>query len=388
MARCSPGLYVSSFYLGALSRDGVYSIDVWGKDVGYNNQNYVLEAQKIGEHRLRAEYDQTPHLTSSSAQTLYNGVGTNILTINPGVVGQLNNATFGGNPPGAGAGIGHTCFIPGQLGTAACAAGVTPAFTTIVNNVSPVALGTRRDRTSTDYRYTRDNDWEFNVEYSHERRTGTQEQGMLFGSNGTGASLAMVPRPVSDTTQNASVSAQYAGSSPWGKMTTMVKYFVSSYKDDYAYFDATNPFGGGAGGVFNASGGCATTAPNNCFGTGRMSMYPDNFAQGITATTLVDLPFKSRYVGTFQYQSMTQNQAFLAPSINLLPTKSANVPAGNTIGNYRAFAREPGWADRHDSQQQSTDDADHTRREGQDVVSLLLGRQSNAPADDARLGDQ
>ena len=330
----SPGLYLERFYLGALSRDGVYNVDVWGKDAGYNNQSYYLEAQKVGEHRLRAEYDQTPHLYSTDAQTLYSGVGTNNLTIAPGVVGALNNATFGGNPPGAGAGIGHTCFIPGQLGTAACAAGVTPAFTTIVNNVSPVTLGIRRDRASADYRYTHNDDWEFNVEYSHERRTGTQEQGMLFGSNGTGAALAMVPRPVSDTTQNAGVSAQYAGSSPWGKLVTTVKYFVSSYKDDYAYFDAMSPWGGGAGGVFNASGGCATTAPNNCLGTGRMSMYPDNLAQGVTATTLVDLPFKSRYVGSFQYEAMTQNQDFLAASINPAPTKSANVPAGNVIGNY------------------------------------------------------
>ncbi|TMI98518.1 MAG: MtrB/PioB family decaheme-associated outer membrane protein [Alphaproteobacteria bacterium] len=328
------GYYIPSFYLGALSRDGLYSAEVWGKNAGYNNQNYYFEGMKVGEHRLRAEYDQTPHLYSSQAWTLYNGVGSNNLTINPAVVNSLNNATFGGNPPGAGAGVGHTCFIPGQLGTAACAAGVTPAFTTIVNNVMPTTLGIQRNRTSSEYRYTRDNDWEFNVEYSHERRTGTMEQGTLFGSNGTGAALAMVPRPVADTTQNASASAQYAGTSPWGKWTTMVKYFVSSYKDDYKYYDATSPFGGGAGGVSNAPGGCATTQPQNCFGVARMSMYPDNFAQGITTTTMVDLPFKSRYVGTFQYQTMTQNDAFLAPSINPAPAKTANVPAGNTIGNY------------------------------------------------------
>lgn len=328
------GYYIPSFYLGAFSRDGVYSAEVWGKNAGYNDQNYAFEGQKVGEHRIRAEYDQTPHLYSSQAYTLYNGVGTNLLTINPAVVTSLNNATFGGNPPGVGPGIGHTCFIPGQLGTAACAAGVTPAFTTITNNVMPTTLGIQRDRVASEYRYTHNDSWEFNVDYSNERRTGTQEQGTLFGSNGTGAALAMVPRPVSDTTQNASASAQYAGSSPWGKWTTMVKYFVSSYKDNYAFYDATSPFGGGPGGVSNVSGGCATTQPQNCFGTARMSMFPDNFAQGVTTTTAVDLPFKSRYVGTFQYQSMTQNQDFLAVSINPAPAKNANVPAGNTIGNY------------------------------------------------------
>jgi MtrB/PioB family decaheme-associated outer membrane protein len=325
----SPGFFFQSLYLGAMSRDGVYNVDLWAKDIGYNNQNYFFEAQKVGEHRLRAEYDQTPHLYSSQAWTLYNGVGTNNLTINPGVVGALNNATFGNTPPGAGAGVGHTCFLPGQVGTAACAAGVTPAFTTITNNVVPTSLGTRRDRASGEYRYTHDNDWEFNVEYSHERRTGTMEQGMLFGSNGTGAPLAMVPKPISDTTQNAGVSAQYAGQSPWGKWTSTVKYFASSYKDDYAYFDATNPFGGN--GVTNVAGGCAADA---CFNTGRMSTPPDNLAQGVTATTLVDLPFKSRYVGTFQYQTMTQNQTFLPVSVNPAPAQAANVPAGNTIGNY------------------------------------------------------
>jgi len=328
------GYFIPSFYFGAMSRDGLYSAELWGKNAGYNDQNYAFEGLKAGEHRIRAEYDQTPHLYSSQAYTLYNGVGTNLLTINPAVVNSLNNATFGGNPPGTGAGVGHTCFIPGQLGTAACAPGVTPAFTTITNNVMPTTLGIQRDKVTSEYRYTHNDDWQFNVEYSNERRTGTMEQGMPFGSNGTGVSLAMVPRPVADTTQMASASGQYTGASPWGKWTTMVKYFASSYKDDYAYFDATNPFGGGNGGVFNAPGGCATTAPNNCFGMGRMSMYPDNFAQGVTTTTMLDLPVKSRYVGTFQYQSMTQNQDFLAVSINPAPTKSANTPAGNTIGNF------------------------------------------------------
>ena len=328
------GYYIPEFYLGTFSRDGVYSAEVWGKNAGYNNQNYQFEGTKIGEHRIRAEYDQTPHLYSSQAWTLYNGVGSNLLTINPTVVGSLNNATFGGNPPGTGAGVGHTCFLPGQLGTAACAPGVTPAFTTVVTNVMPTTLGIQRDRVGTEYRYMYNDSLEFNVDYSHERRTGTMEQGMPFGSNGTGAALAMVPRPVADTTQLASVSGQYAGSSPWGKWTTVAKYFVSSYKDDFAYFDAMSPFGGGNGGVSNAPGGCATTQPQNCFGMGRMSMYPDNFAQGVTTTTAVDLPYKSRYVGTFQYQTMTQDQGFLAPSINPAPAKSANTPAGNTIGNF------------------------------------------------------
>ena len=58
------------------------------KDVGYNNQSYYATLMKVGEHYLTVGWDQTPHLISTSAKTIYQGVGTTNLTIDNDAAGQ------------------------------------------------------------------------------------------------------------------------------------------------------------------------------------------------------------------------------------------------------------------------------------------------------------
>ena len=43
------------------------------------------DVSKAGEHYLNFGWDQTPHVYSTSAQTLYNGVGTTALTLPSGL---------------------------------------------------------------------------------------------------------------------------------------------------------------------------------------------------------------------------------------------------------------------------------------------------------------
>ena len=90
-----PGPF-SNIWLSTGSRDGLYQIDVGGKNIGYSDQNYYLEASKAGQQYFNFGWDQTPHVYSTSARTLYNGVGTNALTIPAGVRNQLFSATGAG----------------------------------------------------------------------------------------------------------------------------------------------------------------------------------------------------------------------------------------------------------------------------------------------------
>ena len=75
------GFFVDHIWVGAGTRDGLYSVDIFARDVGYNNQSYYLTAMKVGEHYFTAGWDQIPHLLSTSAKTIYQGVGTTNLTI-------------------------------------------------------------------------------------------------------------------------------------------------------------------------------------------------------------------------------------------------------------------------------------------------------------------
>src|SRR5215510_7118948 len=95
-----PGPF-SNIWLSTGSRDGLYQVDVGGKNIGYSDQYYWLDASKAGEHYFNFQWDQTPHIYSTSAQTIYNGVGTNNLTLPPGLSTSLFGASAGGNFFGA-----------------------------------------------------------------------------------------------------------------------------------------------------------------------------------------------------------------------------------------------------------------------------------------------
>ena len=71
--------------------DGLYQIDLWANNVGSNfqgfsDQSYMLTASKAGEQYLTFIWDQTPHVYSTSAQTICNGVGSNNLTLPAGLI--------------------------------------------------------------------------------------------------------------------------------------------------------------------------------------------------------------------------------------------------------------------------------------------------------------
>ena len=93
-----PGAF-GNFWLSAGSKDGLYQIDVGGKNVGYDDQSYYLDASKAGQVYFNFDWDQTPHLYSTSAQTPYLGVGTSSLTLPPGFVRGTSTALPGSIDP-------------------------------------------------------------------------------------------------------------------------------------------------------------------------------------------------------------------------------------------------------------------------------------------------
>src|ERR1700693_811771 len=202
-----PGPFLD-IYLATGTNDGLYRADFWGTNVGYSDQNYWLNLSKAGEQYLTLGWDETPHVYSTSALTLYNGVGTNALTLPAG----LSNALFlaagctrvAGHPP-AGAGCG-TLTVPRAA-----------AVQALINaNVHRTDIGIRRDTASVEYRYTPAGAWDIRVNYSDMYRSGTQIEGVVF-SPGTRGVHSQVPKPVSDSTQNYGASGEYAGTSLWGQ---------------------------------------------------------------------------------------------------------------------------------------------------------------------------
>lgn len=283
-----PGPFLNGHF-GTGSSDGLYQVDLWAKNVGYSDERYNVDLSKAGEHYLSFEWDQTPHVYSTNAQTIYNGVGSNHLTLP--------------------AGLSNTLFT--LSGNTQPASNRNLIQSTINANTHQTDVGIRRDTAAVDYRWTPTDAWDVHVNYNHMHRTGTQVEGVVF-SPGTAGVVSQVTKPVDDTTQNYGINGEYAGTAPWGqKFTFKLGYEGSSYQDASNSYLVDNPF-------------CPTGAVGNvCARTGQasspvalMSLWPDNQANGFNATLGADLPWKSRYMGTVNYTMMRQNEAFLPFTAN------------------------------------------------------------------------
>jgi MtrB/PioB family decaheme-associated outer membrane protein len=314
-----PGPF-GDFFAAAGSKNGLYEIDVWGKNVGYRDQRYDAYLSKAGEQYFNFMWDETPHVYSTSASTLFNTNGNALTLANPLIGNQMFNAGGVGWPT-----ANNSAATIATLNTKAAAVGA------IINqNVHATDVGIRRDTAAVDYRYTPTDNWDIRANYSNLRRTGSQVDSVLFQPSNTGARVD-VAKPIADTTQNFGVNGEYAGTSAWGqKFNAMIGYNGSVYKDDFLGYTVQNPFCDPVGGT------CVLASKS----LAEMSTPPDNQMNGVTGTLGLDLPFKSRYMGTVSYSGMRQNAQFLPFSINpvtlaggLQATSLASLPAQSLNGS-------------------------------------------------------
>ena len=253
------------------TNDGLYQADIWANNIGYSDQAYLLELSKIGEQYFAFQWDQTPHLYSTSAQTPYLGVGTTALTLSGGLLSKTATSS-----------------------------------SIIVPFLHQTDVGIERDTASVGYRWTPTDPWDLRAYYSHMDRTGTQPAGVVgFAPAGSNVFLSptQVPAPVDDTTQNFGANGEYAGISPWGqKFTIKLAYNGSRYTDNISSYTVQNPYCTGATAATCSS---ATLSP-----FARESTPPSNAADGVSGTLSAYLPLQSRYVGTLNYTAMRQDQTF------------------------------------------------------------------------------
>ncbi len=309
-----PGPF-GDFNFATGSANGLYQFDAWGYNPGYSDQAYDGYFTKAGEHYLDFHWDQTPHVYSTSASTLFVTNGNALTLANPNLPGLLYNAGVVGYPS-----AGANLVTKGN------------ALNTVINqNLLPTDIGIRRDTASVDYRYTPNDNWDIKANYSNMRRTGSQVDGVLFTATNSGSRVD-VAKPIADTTQNFGVNGEYIGVTPWGtRFNAMAGYNGSVYTDDFNNYTVQNPF------CFNPGGGAVTAL--NCTTLGApagpfamMSTPPSNAMNAGTGTIGVDLPLNSRYMGTVTYSANTQNAQFnpfsINPTLNNAGTAFVNLVTG------------------------------------------------------------
>ena len=151
-----PGPF-SNFWLATGSKDGLYQIDVTGKNVGYDDQRYYsrcVEGRRA-LFQLPVGPDAAP-LQHERARPSIKGVGTTNLTLPPGYVpDRLHRHEYRSLP-----------------------------------QYRPISASSATPR-SANYRWTPDDAWDIKADYSHMHRTGTQVDGVI----GFGGSFGFGPDP-------------------------------------------------------------------------------------------------------------------------------------------------------------------------------------------------
>jgi MtrB/PioB family decaheme-associated outer membrane protein len=304
----SPGVF-GNFYIAA-HRTNPIDIAVWGKNVGYEDQAFGLDYAKVGDVYLSLMWDQTPHVFAKNARTTFGPIGDSSTILS----------------------------TPTYPAPSAAAQAFVDANSTIFD------LKYRRDTASVKSRWTPTDNWDFTVSYSHMHRHGTQGLSATTFNPPAGRSPSThnpieFPKPVDDVTQNGNVKGEYVGTTPWSTpFNVALSYAFSLYRDDVgcgAVAGTIAPTPGASCVSFqNPWVAAPGTAVNPLWN--RYSLWPDNEAHTVNVTGGVGLPFKSRYMGTFQYSWMKQNDPFLPSTINPVGLVSlATVSATSLNGDAR-----------------------------------------------------
>ncbi len=221
-----PGPF-GNVHLSTGTSDGLYQIDLRAKNIGYDDQRFDLDASKAGEHYFNFQWDETPHIYSTSAQTLFNGVGSNALTLaqrsrNSNLLMQraerARSAPLHWGKP-------QQCPADHQQQPA------TDRYRHSARHRGGRIIAGHRPTPGTSRPTTR-------------TCTGPARRLTAWSSTPRHSGIRVdAPKPVDDTTQNFGLNGEYAGTSPWGKKFNFkVGYSGSVYQDDSNSYTVQNPF--------------------------------------------------------------------------------------------------------------------------------------------------
>jgi len=280
------GLILDLAHLSAIRpSDGSY-IDFRGSRLGDDNQFYKFTGGRAGSYRIDAFYREIPNVVSANAKSIWDGIGTDHLTLAPGLV----------------------------------PAGSTPEQVAAVSEAAPERrLQVTREKAGVGINYYFNTRWTGMLNLSNEDRKGARPYGgpfffnYPFPSNG---GILEVPRPINDSTTNLNTALRFVGSL-W---RSEFAYSGSFYRSKYTGYDYQMPFG-----LYPVVPGAASAQLT----LGQFSSEPDNDYHSLRVNVSRRLPMNGDLSVTASASRMRQNDDLLAPincqgnfGIDLSPTGS------------------------------------------------------------------
>lgn len=278
----------------ARPKDGSY-VDVRGSYL--SEHNYYLKAVvgRAGSYKVEAFTRATPNVVSGNARSIWNGVGTNNLTLVDGLT------------PGA--------STPAQV--AAVASGIPER-----------SLQVNRDKQGLGLSYFFNRQWTGYANFTNETREGARPFGgpfffnFAFPDNG---GVYETPRPIDDSTINTNLGVRFVGNA-W---RADFGYSGSFYRSTRTGFTYEVPFA-----LWNVVGGPPSASSQ--LTAGQFSSEPDNDYHNVRATLTRALPMNGQFSVTASSATMRQNDKLLAP-VNCTGTFGIDLIGNGQVGPSNPF---------------------------------------------------
>ena len=251
---------------GTVSRrgDDGYFADLSATDLGLDSRRVVGQAGREGLYSLRLGYAEMPRHLSDGAMSPFLGNGGNSLTLPAGFPAS------------------STAAMP------------------LAGTLQPVDLGYRYKRYDLGASWIAGQDWSYRVSLRHDVRDGTKPISGSFFIN-----ASQLAAPVDQVTDQLEVSASYATR----RVQATLGYQLSVFRNDHEALTWANPF----------------TPVVSGSTSGQLALAPDNQFHQFVGSAGYDITPKIRVSGDFAVGRMTQDAAYLAPTLNaaLAPTVPA-----------------------------------------------------------------
>lgn len=280
--------------------DGSYSAEIEGSKWGQEDQEFSLRAGRLGLWQFGFDWDQTPHVFSTNARSMFIETSPGVLTLPaprpvlPGAGNDYNQAR--------------------ELGE----------------------IGTRWDTARIFIGLTPTPDLELRAEYTRIHKGGNRITSLGFGSPGVNA--VEVAEPVDQTIDDFRLRGELARE----QWQVQFGYTLSIFRNSLNKLIVDNPCSDGTAGA-KCAGGDGDVDTTAGFlappARGQMALPPDNMAHTFNIAGGANLPLRTRLNASAGYSLQLQNQSFLPHTIN--PVVDGHVdlalPQNSLNGNVQTF---------------------------------------------------
>jgi MtrB/PioB family decaheme-associated outer membrane protein len=261
------GLLAASLGFLAENRKTALYVSALAENAGRSDQYYQVKVGRYGEFNVTSFFDSIPHLFSTQAKSIWDGVGSGNLTLRNGLIPGASSAA--------------------QVSAVAAA-------------VSPTTLQVTRQKAGTSFSYTPFEDIEMFLQLSDEWREGTQPISASFGypfENGA----TQIIQPIHYQTFDVTAALRYKDDDIQANLT----YAGSFFRNGVAQLTWQNPGLNSLNmpGAFVPTEGGLTLPPNNDYHT-------------LKGDLAVLLSPDLRFTASLSYSLMRQNDRLLPPTVD------------------------------------------------------------------------